>query len=744
MIRYILFIACLFFTASCAKQPPSKKTICLNMIVKNEKDVIERCLHSTLPLIDYWVIVDTGSTDGTQEIIRDFMKKNHVPGELHERPWVNFSHNRNEALELAKTKSDYVLFIDADEYFQYDQDFTLPPLDHDYYFVNLKCNGSTWGKISLINNHQEWEWTGVLHEVIAPPHDRTGSTLEKMHNVYTTEGARSKDPKKYEKDAAVFEAALKDDPNNSRYIFYLAQSYANANMYEKALTQYQKRASMSTGFGDQEAFWSLLQIGIMHERLKSPRCAIVDAYKKAAQANHSRVEPYYYLANYLRGQNDFENGFKVAEIGIKIPLCHEVLFVQDWMYEYGCLLEYSVSAYWSNRFTECQQASLTLLQRPLPDHVRQCVEHNLGFANQKLLEKALENEKQTTIGIFTYKVKGATAWDPDSITSGITGSEEAIIYMSQKLAKLGYKVFVLGDPPAGSKHSAQDANPRFVSTDFDQNFDIAISWRMPEAAHKLRSRAKQVYLWPHDTYNYHLTDEMINGFDDVFWLSQYQREQWASVNPGFKKFTSIFANGINPDQFKPIKARKNPYSCIYGSNYARGLDILLDIWPQVKEKYPQATLDIYYGWQHWGQLSPEKEAKMRSQIAHLSPLDVREHGLVGHEELNRAYEEASLWTYPCTAPEVFCITSIRAQAAGAVPVIIDGTALKEVVRFGYRCQAPEEYLETLLHAMQECENISLDDRVQMQSLILNEYTWDVQAKQWKDLFESARTEQKAA
>jgi len=51
------------------------KTLGLMMIVKNEKDVILRCLKSVLPIIDYWTIVDTGSTDGTQDIIKSFLQK---------------------------------------------------------------------------------------------------------------------------------------------------------------------------------------------------------------------------------------------------------------------------------------------------------------------------------------------------------------------------------------------------------------------------------------------------------------------------------------------------------------------------------------------------------------------------------------------------------------------------------------------------------------------------------------------
>ena len=81
----------------------ARQSLCLNMIVKNEAAVIRRCLDSVLPIIDHWVIVDTGSTDGTQDIIRAHLKD--LPGELHERPWRDFAYNRSEALELARWKS---------------------------------------------------------------------------------------------------------------------------------------------------------------------------------------------------------------------------------------------------------------------------------------------------------------------------------------------------------------------------------------------------------------------------------------------------------------------------------------------------------------------------------------------------------------------------------------------------------------------------------------------------------------
>jgi glycosyltransferase involved in cell wall biosynthesis len=346
-------------------------------------------------------------------------------------------------------------------------------------------------------------------------------------------------------------------------------------------------------------------------------------------------------------------------------------------------------------------------------------------------------KNQKTIGIFAYKDARLPPWDPDSFKSGIVGSEEAVIYMSQKLSDLGYKVFVFANPPDNSPYTSESSNPCWVSADFNDGslFDIAIAWRMPWKAEELKKRADKVYLWPHDVSHGPLTDAQIDGFDDVLWLSEWQRKNWIAENPGFAKFTRIFGNGINPDQFQPVQERKNPHACIYGSNYSRGLEILLDIWPQIKNQFPRATLDIYYGWSHWGLLSAEKEAQLRSKVAMLSSLGVQEHGLVGHEELNRAYGEASLWTYPCILPETFCITALRAQLSGAIPVIIEGSALKETVRHGHRCTNREDYFLTLSSAMQQAQQKTLEERKRMGEFVLKEFTWEAVANKWKQLFD---------
>ena len=259
-----------------------KQTICLSMIVKNESAVITRCLGSLKPMIDYWVIVDTGSSDGTQKIIRDFMKD--VPGELYERPWINFGHNRNEALQLAKGKADYVLFIDADETLTFDPDFKLPKMDKDLYYIIADYAGMQYARVRLINNHLDWKWVGVLHETVESPQLKTRDTLLGVRNIVNTDGARSKDPKKFQKDAQILEKALLEEPTNSRYVFYLAQSYKDAGDYEPSIKNYQKRIAM--GGWDQEIFWSMTQVAILQDILERPEQTIIEGYEKAYAFGH--------------------------------------------------------------------------------------------------------------------------------------------------------------------------------------------------------------------------------------------------------------------------------------------------------------------------------------------------------------------------------------------------------------------------------------------------------------------------
>ncbi len=386
-MKKLLFILLLAITTLSAEEP---QRVCLNMIVKNEKAVIRRCLESVKPFIHYWVIVDTGSTDGTQEIIKEYMKD--IPGELHERPWVDFAHNRNEAMDLAKTKGDYLLFIDADDVLKADADFRMPKLTKDAYYIFIQYGDTEYARPQIVSTKINWRWEGVLHEALHYPGAKTIETLHGIKNVVHTDGARSQDPEKYKKDAKILEAAVKKDPYNSRHVFYLAQSYRDAGEHEKALEWYQKRVAM--GGWEEEVYWSMVQIAALHQNLNHPINTILKSYYDAYIFRPSRPEALYMLTRLYREHEMYQAGYEAAKKMFAMPRTQDVLMVKHWMHDYGTLLEYSVCAYWLGHYEEALIASQLLLKNPeLPVNFRECVIQNLGFIHQKLAE----NKTQLTL-----------------------------------------------------------------------------------------------------------------------------------------------------------------------------------------------------------------------------------------------------------------------------------------------------------------------------------------------------------
>jgi glycosyltransferase involved in cell wall biosynthesis len=214
-------------------------TLCLNMIVKNESHILATtlahlCEHFTF---SYWVICDTGSTDGTQEIIRDFFKQKGIPGELTEESWRDFGYNRTVALNQAYNKSDYVLIWDADDSFQ--GKLILPAtLTYDSYRFSF----GGYFRPQLVNNRRRWKYVGVLHEYLTQCDGEISTTNVggSYQCISGRTGARNKDSEKYLKDALVLEKGLVEEPTNGRYAFYCANSYRDAKKPEKAIEMYKR------------------------------------------------------------------------------------------------------------------------------------------------------------------------------------------------------------------------------------------------------------------------------------------------------------------------------------------------------------------------------------------------------------------------------------------------------------------------------------------------------------------------
>lgn len=280
--------------------------VVLNMIVKNEAHVIRRCLESVRPHVDAWCIVDTGSTDGTQDVIREALAN--LPGELHERPWVDFATNRNEALELARPLGDYVLVMDADDWLTVEPGFTFAGLTADVYtVVDILPGGQHQGTFPRIFRADAgWSWVGVIHGYPAPPPGWRQSIPVLAGATYhrSADGARHRDPKTdAETSLQTIGILLKaidasgNDPIMARhYRWHLGREYMRAGRAGEAIATF--RAIGERGDSQDNVYLATYYMAQLLAATRAEPMRIVFTFLRAFNIKPTRSEAPFWLAHY--------------------------------------------------------------------------------------------------------------------------------------------------------------------------------------------------------------------------------------------------------------------------------------------------------------------------------------------------------------------------------------------------------------------------------------------------------------
>ncbi len=191
--------------------------ICLNMIVRNEAHIVLEVLDAVAPYITSWVIVDTGSEDGTQDVIRSHMAALGIPGELTERPWRNFGDNRSEALSLARGHGDYIWAMDADDKIVGTPDFSR--LSADAYEMRFKIGDLTYWRPQLFRDGVRWRYEGVIHERAVCDDPVVVQRLQGEYHIQTRHlGGRNLDEQKLSRDRDLLLAEVERNPDDASQI----------------------------------------------------------------------------------------------------------------------------------------------------------------------------------------------------------------------------------------------------------------------------------------------------------------------------------------------------------------------------------------------------------------------------------------------------------------------------------------------------------------------------------------------
>lgn len=400
------------------------------MIVKNESSIIERCLNASKSIIDFISICDTGSTDNTPEIIKNWCKENNIPGTVHHEPFKNFGYNRTLAASLAQEtypEADYLLLLDADMVLEVQPNFDKYSLENDLYLTMQYDNQIKYWLIRLLKTSLPWKSVGVTHEYWDIDHSRlredqlnysgTQGRIDSLIIYDQTDGGSRSD--KFERDKQLLLEGIKDETTpldlKVRYMFYLAQTFSCLNELEEAIKWYKKR--VEAGGWVEEVYYSLLQTGSCYERLANissfnrqqlikeseENKSIVNQFavdnlirqeeqffalaityfQNAWEYRPTRAESLYHLAKMHRIKSKNNIALMYALRGKEIPFPQEdILFVDYHVYDYLFDYEISICAYYTENKQGLGRDAIKRLQskiKELPLHIAETVENNLKF-----------------------------------------------------------------------------------------------------------------------------------------------------------------------------------------------------------------------------------------------------------------------------------------------------------------------------------------------------------------------------
>lgn len=349
-------------------------TMCFATMCKNEEHCIQNTLESVYKHIDYWVVCDTGSTDRTCEIVKNFFEEKGISGELHVDEWVGFDHNKSLMMERAKDKTDYVLHLDADDLLINGLDFGKNDIGDDAYFMNVTRGTLKWMALIIFNNRLTWKFCGVAHTTIKCKEKESFTTKDiSNRNSYVSGegiGSRAFDPKKFLYDAEklkkqFFDTLLSDpDDLNSRSAFYTGQSYQDYGMLEDAIKWYRLYTKLNVTWFE-EIFECNMRIAYCMMKLNYKLSDIESQMSLAINIEPDRAEPYYFMGKHCNEIGEYEKAYNYLRAAksrdYKSVKEKYRLFIQETMYGIYNNDELSVACFWSDRFDEGYKYLLEIL-----------------------------------------------------------------------------------------------------------------------------------------------------------------------------------------------------------------------------------------------------------------------------------------------------------------------------------------------------------------------------------------------
>jgi len=359
------------------------------MIVRDEQDNVQRCFKSIQHLIDAYAIVDTGSNDSTIDVVKFHAQNHRIPGKIISTPWKDFGTNRTGALHHAgnviegldpKLQNNwYLFFIDAD-----DQAIGIKinkrSLTLDQYLMETRSGNIAYQNVRFVkwNPDQPWIWRQRRHEYIAPLGNwsPTQGEIQTGYILRGTEGLRSRNRHTSLEDALELLKQFSEEPENSRAVFYAAQSFRDAGYPDLAQQMYRRRIEM--GGWHQEIYQSLLYLGCRNLFQGDLGPETVNFFLQAFEKCPQRLEAPFYLLRIWRLQEQYKIGWNFAKPLLDLAPASDSLFLDREIHDWGFWEEAGLCAYYAGDKAAFKKLLNRILRaKDLPQDVRTRTRNNL-------------------------------------------------------------------------------------------------------------------------------------------------------------------------------------------------------------------------------------------------------------------------------------------------------------------------------------------------------------------------------
>jgi hypothetical protein len=742
----------------------------LTMIVKNAGDQFRDILINNLNYFDYWTILDTGSTDNTINIINDVLV-NKKKGKLYQEPFINFRDSRNRCLDLAAKNCKFIIMLD-DTYMikqQLKEFLTVVRGDQfsDSFSLYIQSNDTEYGSNRIIKSQSNLRYKYKLHEVIDPKNNV--NVIIPIHHGHIFDfrcdymEKRTMDRKQY--DIKILKEMVEEEPNDSRALYYLGQTYNLLEEHELALTYFLKRLEHDDeGFLQEKIDACFEAARICNFKLNKPWEECLKLYERAYEMDKSRPDSIYFIGIHHYLQNDYKKAYEYMKLG------YEIGYPVHCQYS----LKPTLSFYFLPKFLT--ELCFRLCNFKLGEEVSNFFlknnpekENEIEYYTVKCWNKIFKHinnyNKITSYSINENNKKklvfhvdgGFSTWTgKDILKKGIGGSETFIIEMAKFIQENGvYDVFVFCNCENPETFNNVHYDKLYNFSEFAKNniIDYCIVSRYPEYLPALYNciNIKNVYLILHDMIP---NGEIIiddKKLQKILLLSNFHKNFFDQMFSTLKYKTDVFGYGIDTNlfQFKENVDKKIPLKFVYSSFPHRGLLQLLQIWEEIINKYPIASLHIHCDINNkWVNSVCEKEMKevkklLATYLQNFKKYNVTYHGWTSKEKLAETFKSAEFLLYPTNFVETFCLTALESAISktfiltsklGSLnDTVNDRGILIDIEKFGknYEKTYQEEILKQLFYYIENVQerNIFIEKNYQWASNL----SWKDKSKEFINL-----------